>query len=427
LLIHLPFVGANVLSMIATCKLVLYHYQHGKLDPKKKYPVRLRISFKRVSRYFSLRISVTLGEFNKILTSSSLKEEFNQVSHFLRKAESITNELKEHFTWEEFEARFFVKEEPKPIVVDLLDSLKEYAESVKSEGRYRTYQSYITTYNRVKAYHRKKILPITSVTKEWLNAFANSLKNDGLKVASIGIYSRNLRCVFNWEISRGRIKPEIYPFGRNKFKPPSSTRVKKALTYEDVVKIFEYTPETESEYWARDMWLFSYLANGMNVKDIALLRYENITDNELSFVREKTKRKMIENQKLVHVFLHPQMLDIINRWGNKDKRPNQFIFDILNVKDLSMMQEYRDVNQAVKIINKYMKRIGRKLQLSKLPTCNFARHTYSTVLKRANVPIEVISEALGHTSVKTTEIYLDSFESETRAEISKLLLPTASS
>ena len=89
----------------------------------------------------------------------------------------------------------------------------------------------------------------------------------------------------------------------------------------------------------------------------------------------------------------------------------------------SAMQETRNVNQAVKNINKYMKRIGKALGLSKLPTCNFARHTYSTVLKRAHVPIEVISEALGHFSVKTTEIYLDSFESDKRAEISKFLLP----
>ena len=70
-----------------------------------------------------------------------------------------------------------------------------------------------------------------------------------------------------------------------------------------------------------------------------------------------------------------------------------------------------------------MKRIGEKLHLSKLPTCDFARHTHSTVLKRANLPIEVISEALVHFSVKTTEIHLDSFESEKRAEISRHLLP----
>ena len=120
--------------------------------------------------------------------------------------------------------------------------------------------------------------------------------------------------------------------------------------------------------------------------------------------------------------LHPQMKVIIDRWGKSNPEPKSYIFDIMEKGPYSPLQECRNVNQAVKTINKYMKEIGRKQELSKLPTCNFARHTYSTVLKRANVPIEVISEAFGHFSVKTTEIYLDSFESDKRAEISKLLL-----
>jgi len=106
-----------------------------------------------------------------------------------------------------------------------------------------------------------------------------------------------------------------------------------------------------------------------------------------------------------------------------DPTPKNHIFRIMDRGDGSPLQESRNVNQAVKTINKYMKEIGAELGLSKQPTCNFARHTYSTVLQRAKVPIEVISEALGHFSVKTTEIYLDSFESDKRAEISKLLLP----
>ncbi len=119
------------------------------------------------------------------------------------------------------------------------------------------------------------------------------------------------------------------------------------------------------------------------------------------------------------------MQEIINKWGNKDHSGGHYIFNILGGDGSDAVQVTRDVNQAVKNINKYLKRIGKSQGLTKLPTCNFARHTYSTVLKRANVPIEVISEALGHFSVKTTEIYLDGFESEKRAEISKFLLPMA--
>ena len=370
-----------------------------------------------------MRISVTPPEFNKLMSSSSLKEEFQHVTHFLRKAESIADDLKELFSWEEFERRFFVKETKTSGPIDLLASIQEYADNVKSEGRIKTYASYIGTLNKIKSLKFYRSTLLEHIDKVWLNTFAENLRKQGLKTASIGIYTRNIRAIFNWEISRGRIKPEFYPFGRNKFKPPTSTRVKKALSYDEVIKIFEYIPQSQMESWSRDMWIFSYLANGMNIKDVALLRYSNISGNELHFVRAKTQRKTIENQRLVHVFLHSHMLEIIERWGNKKKHPEQLIFNIIESNNPTPQEEYTRVDRAVKLINKYMKRIGASLELSKYPTCNFARHTYSTVLKRANVPIEVISEALGHFSVKTTEIYLDSFESDKRAEISKFLLP----
>ena len=161
----------------------------------------------------------------------------------------------------------------------------------------------------------------------------------------------------------------------------------------------------------------------MNIKDIALLKYENISGDEIHFIRSKTIHSTIEKQRSIQIYLHDELKNIITKWGNPDQKLSHFIFDILDPEDLSPMQISRDVSQAVKVINKYMKRIAECLGLERIPTCMFARHTYSTVLKRANVPIEMISESLGHTSVKTTEIYLDSFENDRRADISKLLLP----
>ena len=94
---------------------------------------------------------------------------------------------------------------------------------------------------------------------------------------------------------------------------------------------------------------------------------------------------------------------------------------MLHPKDLSDLQIYRDVNQAVKTINKYMKRIAEDLKLERIPTTNFARHSFSTILKRAGVPIEMISEQLGHTLIKTTQIYLGSFEMNQKREVAKYL------
>ena len=170
------------------------------------------------------------------------------------------------------------------------------------------------------------------------------------------------------------------------------------------------------------MWMFSYLANGMNMKDVALLKYSNIVGDEIHFVRSKTSESTIDRQRIIQICLQDELREIIDRWGKRIQRPGCYIFDIIDEKDSSPFRIHKDIAQAIKSINIVIFKISREMKLEKRPTCNFARHSYSTVLKGANVPIEMISENLGHTSIQTTEIYLDSFESETRAEISKHLL-----
>jgi integrase/recombinase XerD len=75
-------------------------------------------------------------------------------------------------------------------------------------------------------------------------------------------------------------------------------------------------------------------------------------------------------------------------------------------------REREVIQQVTKTINKYMKRIAKELEINKPITTYWARHSFSTVLKRSGASIEFISEALGHSDSKTTRKYLDSFENE---------------
>ena len=234
---------------------------------------------------------------------------------------------------------------------------------------------------------------------------------------------RNIRTIFNQAISKKIISSELYPFGKGKYVPPSSKKRKKALPMEVIEKIYNYKSNSPEEARAKDMWLFAYFANGLNVKDIAFLKYQNIKNGILSFIRAKTEHSTKDDIKTIEVFVTEDIERIINKWGRKPQRPKSIIFNILQPEDLSDIQIYRDINQAVRTINKYMKRIAEDLSLERVPTTNFARHSFSTVLKRAGVPIEMISEQLGHTSIKTTQIYLDSFESDQKREITKFLTP----
>ena len=75
--------------------------------------------------------------------------------------------------------------------------------------------------------------------------------------------------------------------------------------------------------------------------------------------------------------------------------------------------ERKVIQQLTKTVNKYMKRIAEKLELTKDVTTYFARHSFATVLRNSGASTEFISEALGHSSMKTTQSYLAGFEQET--------------
>jgi hypothetical protein len=79
---------------------------------------------------------------------------------------------------------------------------------------------------------------------------------------------RNIRATINQAISKKIISSDLYPFGKGKYVPPTTKKAKKSLTIEEIEKIYNYKSADAGEAWARDMWIFAYLANGMNVKDM---------------------------------------------------------------------------------------------------------------------------------------------------------------
>src|SRR5580693_7197978 len=147
------------------------------------------------------------------------------------------------------------------------------------------------------------------------------------------IYIRPLRCIFNEAIIDGIIRKEkCYPFGRRKYQIPTGRNVKKALAMAEVEKIYYYEgdPDNLSEQKARDFWLFCYFANGMNIKDVALLKNKDINGEFLTFERSKTERAMKSDPKIITVYINEDMRKIMERWGNADKGPDSYIFTILS-------------------------------------------------------------------------------------------------
>ncbi|CAN5500514.1 hypothetical protein BH11BAC3_BH11BAC3_28380 [soil metagenome] len=146
----------------------------------------------------------------------------------------------------------------------------------------------------------------------------------------------------------------------------------------------------------------------MNATDIAFLKYKNIHDDYLIFERSKTEWSLRNDPKSISVFISDDMKAIIEKWNNENKSSNNFIFTVLET-GISPLLQYEIVQLFVTFINEWMKRILKKLGISKKASTYVARLTFSTVLERSGASTEYIQEAWGHSDTKATENYLDKF------------------
>ena len=440
--------------MSTTISIILDTRRMKKTD---KYPVKLRVTFQRVTEYYQTIFDLSKEEWEK-LTASRIRNELQPIRDKLkdieRKAENSVKELSP-FNFAEFEKDFirsntnfrqrnfktevitpngdefdyspfykkfslFNETAGKPGLISY--SYLKYIKQLIREGRISSAINYHCSYVSLKKFRGD--VPFFVITTTYLKEYENWLKNQDISKTTIGIYLRPLRALFNEAIEDGIIKREkCYPFGKRKYRIPTSKNVKKALELSEVEKIYFYecNPELTGEQQAKDYWLFSYFGNGMNPKDIANLKYKNIDGDYLTFERSKTERSLRSDPKPITIFLTDDMKKIIERRGNKNKAPNNYLFPILE-HGLSPLRQYELVQNFVGFINDWMKRIFKNLGIEKKWTTYVARHTFSTVMKRSGASTEFIQEALGHSDLKTTENYLDSFDKDVKKEFAHRLI-----
>ena len=165
---------------------------------------------------------------------------------------------------------------------------------------------------------------------------------------------------------------------------------------------------------AQDIFVFSYLCGGISFVDIANLTPRNIIDNRLVYQRQKTHGE-------INLPLSPEAPSLIAKYADYQLGAD-YLFPILhNKKHITPMQKTNRVRKVCHQVNQELRALGKDLGISADVTTYVARHSFATVLKKSGVNIGIISQALGHQDIKTTQIYLDSFDNEQIDEAMKLL------
>lgn len=287
-----------------------------------------------------------------------------------------------------------------------------YIDNLKKENRIRYAGMYEVSYNSFVKFAKHLDIPFSDIDVAWLKRYEAWGKAQNLSVSSISTRLRHLRAVFNLALLEHAIKSDCYPFHNYKVSKLNKATAKRALTKDDVRRIIAYEGKSQMECLAVDLFTFSYLCAGINFIDMAKLKYSNIQDNQLVYNREKTK-------KLIIVPLQERAIQIIRKYNDGK---SAFVFPILSNFHKSEIQIANRLHKVLAKINNHLKEIGVQLNLPIPLTTYVARHSFATVLKRAGVSTSIISESLGHSSEKITQVYLDSFDNEQINNALKALL-----
>ena len=379
------------------------------------YPVKIKVYFQGKPKYYPTGICMsTKEELEEVLESKSKKniEIQDIIGKELSRILKNVDILVERGTFSFSNLNNMLG---KNIGGSLNEMISAKIKELENEEKFGTSAFYKGTLSLLKRYMKHDV-PINEVTVEWLNGLEKFI----LKTANqttVAMNMRNIRAIMNIAKQVGVIRESDYPFGRGKYQIKEGSGKKKALNKKQFKAIAEYSDGSMTTEFYRDLWLFIYFCNGLNVADLISLKFSDIQNGEISFIRKKTKDRT-RDVKRIYAAITPEMYSIINKWGN-DPKKSVYIFPFLKPGDSAWEHEKKKKN-LTKLINKRMKMIGEKLNLGKITTY-VARHTYATVLRNEGVPISIISPMLGHSSVTTTEIYLADLESEYRAKNASLL------
>ena len=298
--------------------------------------------------------------------------------------------------------------EVKSNKVTLEDFLTSHIQQLRDNGKVGNSYAYLNLRTTLHNFYGKKLnFLFNAVDVAFCNKFEAWMRKNQFEDTTMHYYFRTLRATYNKAIEAKCADREKSPFIEYKLSRFSTKTKKRALSKESVKKILKMdcSAMNEKARLAHDVFSFSYYCGGISLVDVANLTPDNIIDGRLIYERQKT-----------HGMINLVMLDeaqtIIERYATYQNRAG-YLFPILdNRKHITPMQKFNRIRKLCTQLNKELHKITAKLKIKEDVTTYVARHSFATVLKKSGVNIGIISQALGHQDIKTTQVYLAQFDDE---------------
>ena len=372
---------------------------------------RITTGYKSIDKFFNDK----KGLFKKTVDNHLVKNENLQDALLLtgRIVDDFRRQRKP-FSIDVFKSKF----KRKNSAVGVYDFFDEIKEELRLIGKLKNADVYYEAKRALLKYKPNINLSFQEIDYSFLKGYEKYLLGvRKLKPSSASVYIRTLRAVYREAMRRSHVDISSYPF-RGELNPAGYSLASlkyvaqpRALSTEDMEKIKNFNHE-ENPKLSRtiDLFVFSYYAFGINLKDLSHLKRKNIYDKELRYKRSKTGEEFCFE-------LNENALEIVKKYESD----SEYLFPILSEFHKTAQQQKDRIHKVQGQTNKSLKQIAKVLKIEVNLSFNVARHSMATTLKFNNISTDVIQQAMGHQDMRTTQIYLAKFGSDVINKAGKVL------
>lgn len=265
---------------------------------------------------------------------------------------------------------------------------------LEQKGKSRTSETYLSTYRSFMRFLKRDDILMYEIDQNMIEDYELWLQKDGLAPNSTSFYMRILHTILHKAVRQSLI-PSC-DFFQNVYTGIATT-TKRAIGIDSLKRIktldLRLFPQLD---FARDMFFLSLYFRGMSFVDMANLQHKNLQNGHLVYCRQKTGQRL-------DIKWERQMSDILDKYSTDAK----YLLPILKTPDGESRKYYKNMSKQV---NRWLKKIGTMAGIQIPLTMYVARHTWASLAKQKNIPLNVISDGLGHDSEKTTLIYLSTLD-----------------
>lgn len=372
---------------------ILFYLKHGSPSKDNRLPLMCRITIDGESTSFSCKRRLPADRWDprqgRMTGNDDEAQMINQELELLREQllTDFSAILKEYGSikpqWLK-EYTLGAPERQEMLLYMFHKHNEEFRKMVGYGKSQKSYQRYDIVYRHLRTFIRSRYfledIRVKYVTIHLINAFEQYLRVTlGLKNNTVWVYMITFKHIIALARAAGAIRSDPFSTYKNRFE-----QVERGyLTEEEIQRLMLEPLEEGTQRRVRDLFIFSAFT-GLSYTDIRNLRWDNVRevfDGETWIVTRRRKTHTPTSLLLLDI---PRQ--ILERSGD---RSASYIFRM----------------PSNNCCNDYLIDLGRQCGIATRITFHIARHTFATLSLSKGVPIETLSSILGHTSIRTTQIY----------------------